>query len=66
MGNSATFAVGLVVLLLVVFAIRRLRTKGLCDCKECSGCCSEGGCSGCGAAAAMTAAAEEAAGMEKL
>lgn len=66
MDNIATIGIGLIVLILGFFAIRRLRTKGLCDCKECSGCCSEAGCAGCRATIKISPEAEKSAGVKKL
>lgn len=52
--SSATIIVGLIVVLLAVFAVKRVMKKGTCGCKEsCSGSCSSGACAGCGASARM-------------
>lgn len=57
--NPATIIVGLVIIALVTFALYRLRTKGLCDCKECGN--EEGSCAGCNAVDKMLSAMEKAA-----
>ena len=59
--NLSTLVVAALIVAWAVWAIRRLRRNGMCDCHAddphggcgCSGGC--GGCSGCGAAANMVA-----------
>ncbi len=51
--NFATIVVLLIIAALVVLAVHRLWTKGLCDSRKDSAAC--GGCNGCGAAEKMVA-----------
>lgn len=62
--TPATIVVGLVVIALALVAVRRIVTKGSCDCHDsgagkASGGCA--GCAGCGAADRMLADMENAA-----
>lgn len=43
--TPATIILGIVIIALLVAAFRRLRNKGLCDCKDCSK--GEGSCASC-------------------
>ena len=56
--TPATIIIGLIIIALVIFAIYRLLTKGLCDCKECSH--ESASCSGCNAVDKMLADMERA------
>lgn len=56
--TPATIAIALVIIALVAFAIHRLRSKGLCDCKECNH--ESGGCPGCNSVEKMIADMEKA------
>lgn len=61
--TPSTIVVALVIAVLAVLAVRRIATRGLCDCHDhCgdsdsprSGCGSCHGCSGCGAVECMVA-----------
>lgn len=61
--TPSTIVVALVIAVLAVLAVRRIATRGLCDCRDhCgdsdsprSGCESCHGCSGCGAVECMVA-----------
>ena len=55
--NAATIIVGIIVIALVLLAIRRLRTKGLCDCKDCPQ--QSSGCKGCSSVDKMLADMEQ-------
>lgn len=57
--SPATVIVGLVIIALAVFAVRRMTKRGLCDCRD--GECSREGCAGCGAVDKMVADMERAA-----
>lgn len=59
--NVSTVVVALIVAALAVLAVRRLLSRGMCDCNDHCDCSSSGGCSGCAAADKMVADMERAA-----
>jgi len=59
--TPATVIIGVVIIALVVFALRRLRKRGMCDCKDCN---EKGSCSRCDAVDKMIADMEDAANRE--